>query len=76
MLHTGYEKEYIRYLGIRLLMMNSRTRNRIGVKMRSMPLWVRIYSHTWELGPSLCGALLPLGSSGCEKWNTPGTAIR
>ena len=76
MLHTGYEKEYIRYLGIRLLMMNSRTWNRIGVKMRSMPLWVRIYSHTWEWGPSLCGALLPLGSSGYGKWNTPGTAIR
>lgn len=38
MLHTGYEKEYIRCLGIRLLMMNSRTWNRIGVKMRSMPL--------------------------------------
>lgn len=76
MLHTGYEKEYIRCLGIRLLMMNSRTWNRIGVKMRSMPLWVRIYSHTWELGPSLCSALLPLGSSGYGKWNTPGTAIR
>lgn len=53
MQHTGYEKEYIRCQGIRLLMMNSRTWNRIGVKMRSMPLWVRIYSHTWELGPSL-----------------------
>lgn len=47
------KKNIIRCLGIRLLMMNSRTWNRIGVKMRSMPLWVRIYSHTWELGSSL-----------------------
>ena len=36
MLHTGYEKEYIRCLGIRLLMMNSRTWNRIGVKMGTL----------------------------------------
>lgn len=76
MLHTGYEKEYYPLPGHPI------TDDELadlephrGENEEYATLGANIFTHL-GVGPSLCGALLPLGSSGYGKWNTPGTAIR